>query len=132
MSLSSVMARRSCRMAGPDPVEARFPVTSFNVAVLEAWLADQGVTREQVVVQAVVSHDLFFVREMNVPKAALPALPGILDQELLHRTPFQSSDVWHAATVAGIDASEVASIRHWIIPQDRAASVPRATRTGAG
>lgn len=111
-----------CRLAGPEPVEARFPSASFNIAVLETWLADQHVTREQVVVQAVVSHDLFFVRDMNVPKAALPALPSILDQELLHRTPFLPSDVWHAATVAGIDAGDVASIRHWIIRRDRAAS----------
>ncbi|MBR0697766.1 PilN domain-containing protein [Bradyrhizobium lablabi] len=112
----------TCSMADLAPVEARFPATSFNSDVFRGWLSDRELTREQVVVQAVIPRDLFFVRDMSVPQAALAALPKILDQELLRRTPFQPIDVWHAATVVRTEADGVASIWHWIIRKDRAAS----------
>jgi general secretion pathway protein L len=68
----------------------------------------------------VIPHGLFFRRELSVPKAALGALPRILDQEVLRRTPFQLSEIWHAATDAAGGADDIASMHHWIIRRDRA------------
>jgi general secretion pathway protein L len=102
------------------PVERRFPLRRFGVAVLNAWLAENGLRREQVMVGPVIGRDLFFVRDLSVPKAALSALPKILDQEVLRRTPFQLSDIWHAAIPTAGGAAEILTMCHWIIRKDRA------------
>jgi general secretion pathway protein L len=47
-------------------------------------------------------------------------LPKILDQEVLRRTPFQLSEIWHAATEAAGGTGDIASMHHWIIRRDRA------------
>jgi general secretion pathway protein L len=47
-------------------------------------------------------------------------LPKILDQEVLRRTPFQLSDIWHAAIPAADGTSDVLAMCHWIIRKDRA------------
>ena len=89
----------ACRLASATgTAETRIPLPHFNAAALEQWLAEQGVTREQAMVEPVISRELFFLRELNVPKAAFGALPNILEQEILRRTPFQLSEIWHAAT----------------------------------
>jgi general secretion pathway protein L len=112
-----------CRLASSGaPVEARFPVGGFGTNTLTQWLADQQLTRDSVIVQPILAQELFFLRQMNVPRAALPALPKILEQELLRRTPFRPDDVWHGGTVAGDGASDPAVICHWIIRRDRAAA----------
>ena len=72
------------------------------------------------IVGPVISRDLFFLRELSVPKAALGALPKILDQEVLRRTPFQLSDIWHAASVVARRRDDVVAMCHWIIRRDRA------------
>jgi len=111
----------SCRLSCVDgPVEGRFPLHRFGPAVLNAWLADNGRSRDQVMVGPVVGRDLFFLRDLSVPKAALPALPRILEQEVLRRTPFQLSDIWQAAVPAADATGEIVSLCHWIIRKDRA------------
>ena len=110
-----------CRLiSAAGPAEMRFPFAHFSVAALEQWLAGQGVTREGTNVAPVVSHELFFLRELSVPKAAFAALPKILEQEIVRRTPFQLSDIWHAATAVGEEAGGVVPMCHWIIRRDRA------------
>jgi general secretion pathway protein L len=111
----------ACRMASPTgPVETRIPLQHFGAAALEKWLAEQGASRQQAIVEPLVSRDLFFLRELNVPRAAFGALPNILEQEILRRTPFQLSEIWHAATIAGEEANGVVAMCHWIVRRDRA------------
>ena len=71
-------------------------------------------------VAPVISRELFFLRELSVPKAAFGALPNILDQDILRRTPFQLSEIWHAATAMGQESDGVVPMCHWIIRRDRA------------
>jgi general secretion pathway protein L len=112
-----------CRLASAaGPVETRLPLSRFGAAALNAWLAECGLRREQVIVGPVIGRDLFFLRDLSVPKAALVALPKILDQEVLRRTPFQLSDIWHAAIPAADKATDVLAMCHWIIRKDRAES----------
>ena len=92
----------TCRLvSATGPAEIRIPLPLFNAAALDQWLTEQGVTREATTVAPVISRELFFLRELSVPKAAFGALPKILDQDILRRTPFQLSDIWHAATAIG-------------------------------
>jgi general secretion pathway protein L len=102
------------------PVEMRLPLHHFGAAALNAWLAEHGFKRDQVMAGAVVERDLFFLRDLSVPKAALGALQKILDQEVLRRTPFQLSDIWHAATRSTGGATDIPAMCHWIIRKDRA------------
>jgi general secretion pathway protein L len=110
-----------CRLASASgPVEARFPLRGFGAAAISAWLEKCGLSREQVRLGSVIGRDLFFLRDLSVPKAALAALPKILDQEVLRRTPFQLPDIWHAAIPAADGAGNVLAMCHWIIRKDRA------------
>ena len=111
----------TCRLtSATGPAETRIPFPHFNAAALEQWLTGQGVTREAATVAPVISRELFFLRELSVPKAAFGALPKILDQDILRRTPFQLSDIWHAATAMGQESDGVVPMCHWIIRRDRA------------
>ncbi len=113
----------ACRIASiAGPVERRFRAGQFSARMLSCWLAEGGFAREQVTVQPLIASGFFFLREMNVPKTALQALPRILDQELLRRTPFQLADVWHEGTIAGPPTGSIAAISHWIVRKDRAAA----------
>ncbi|WFU18763.1 PilN domain-containing protein [Bradyrhizobium sp. CB3481] len=110
----------TCRLkSGSGPAEIRIPVSHFNAGALEQWFTGQGVTREGTNVAPVISHELFFLRELSVPKAAIAALPKILEQDIVRRTPFQLSDIWHAATAVGEEAGGVVPMCHWIIRRDR-------------
>jgi general secretion pathway protein L len=104
-------------------VERRFPLRLFGAAALGAWLGECGLARDQVIAGLVMDRSLLFLREFALPKAALAALPKILEQEIVRRTPFQPSEIWHAATVA-VDAANLApgvmAMSHWIIRKDRA------------
>ena len=111
----------ACQLtSAAGPAEIRIPVSHFSAAALEQWLTGQGVSREAATVAPVVSRELFFLRELSVPKAAFGALPKILDQDILRRTPFQLSEIWHAATAVGQEADDVVPMCHWIIRRDRA------------
>lgn len=63
----------------------------------------------------------FLQRKMLIPKVALAALPAILAQEILHRTPFDPDQIWHAAVPQGAETIvDVVTLQHWIIRRDRA------------
>lgn len=111
----------TCRLvSAAGSAEIRTPFFHFNAAVLDQWLTGQGVTREATRVAPVIARELFFLRELSVPKAAFGALPRILDQDIVRRTPFQLSDIWHAATAVGTEADGVMPMCHWIVRRDRA------------
>jgi general secretion pathway protein L len=109
-----------CRLSAEDQVEDRFLLQGFGPAALKGWLAERGLGREQVTIAPVIPRDCFLLRHLSVPKAALSALPTILEQELARRTPFQLADVWHAAIPAANGAGNVQSFCHWIVRRDRA------------
>lgn len=110
-----------CRLtSAASTVEVRFSAVGFDAATLATWLVENGLSRDEVMVGSVLSRQLFFLRELNVPKAALDALPRILDQEVTRRTPFPLSDIWHGASVVGSGANDVMAMSHWIIRKDRA------------
>lgn len=111
----------ACRLvSAAGPTETRFALPLFNAGALDVWLAMKGVAREATTIAPLISRELFFLRELAVPKAAFGALPKILDQEIVRRTPFQPADIWHAATAAGPEADGVVPMCHWIIRRDRA------------
>lgn len=110
-----------CRLSTAlDQAEDRLALPGFGPAVLTEWLAQRELGREQVTIAPVIARDCFLLRHLSVPKAALSALPTILEQELARRTPFQLSDVWHAAIPAAEGAGGVPSFCHWIVRRDRA------------
>jgi general secretion pathway protein L len=110
-----------CRLtAATGLVEVRLPAVSFDAAALATWLVENSLTRDQVRVGPVISRQLFFLRELRVPKAALEALPRILDQEVLRRTPFPLTDIWHDACVVDDGTNDIMAMCHWIIRRDRA------------
>jgi general secretion pathway protein L len=121
-----VMVRRAdetvvCQLtSAAGVIEARLPAVGFDAAAVATWLAQQGLSRDEVRVGPVIARDLFLLRELSVPKAALGVLPKILDQEVVRRTPFQLSDIWHAASVVAGGSDDVAAMCHWIIRRDRA------------
>jgi len=121
-----VMVRRAdetviCQLtSAAGLVEARLPAAGFDAAALATWLAQQGLSRDEVIVGPVIARDLFLLRELSVPKAALGVLPRILDQEVVRRTPFQLSDIWHAASAVAGGTDDVVAMCHWIIRRDRA------------
>ncbi len=112
-----------CRLSSGDQVEDRLPLQGFGPAALNLWLAKRGLGREQATIAPVIPRDCFLLRHLSVPKAAIPALPTILEQELARRTPFQLSDVWHAAIPAADGVGNVQSFCHWIVRRDRAEAV---------
>lgn len=110
-----------CRLASAEgPVEARFPLHHFGTATLTAWLAQIGLGRKQVMVGPVIGRDLFFLRDLSIPRAVLSALPKILEQEVQRRTPFQLSDIWHAAVPTVEGTADILNMAHWIIRKDHA------------
>jgi general secretion pathway protein L len=100
--------------------ELRLPAAGFGAATLATWLGENSLSRDEVRIGPVISRELFFVRELSVPKAALVALPRILDQEVLRRTPFTLSDIWHDASAVSDSTNDIMAMCHWIIRRDRA------------
>ena len=110
-----------CRLTlAAGTAETRLPAAGFDGAALATWFARQGLIRDEVMVGPVINRDLFLQRELSVPKAALGVLPGILDQEIVGRTPFKLSEIWHAASTVAGGTNDVVALCHWIIRRDRA------------
>ena len=95
------------------------PLHSFGAAALNAWLAERDLVRTQVRLGVKIDRKLFFVRDLKLPLAAKTALPRILDQEVLRRTPFQPADILHGATARSNAGADVLSFHHWIVRKDR-------------
>jgi general secretion pathway protein L len=115
-----------CRLfSAAAPLETRIPLRDFGPAAITTWLSERGLERDKVIAGPVLDPELFFQRNLTLPKAALAALPRILEQDVIRRTPFQLADIWHAAVQAGDDVaqSNVLAMRHWIIRKDRAGTV---------
>lgn len=106
--------------SGMTTAEAPLPAIGFGAAELQMWLSQQGLSRDEVSVGPVISSDQFLLRELSVPRVALEALPRILDQEVVRRTPFALAEIWHAATPVAGAANEPVAMCHWIIRKDRA------------
>lgn len=133
VSLSSARNKQSLLMIapGPDAISCHLNLGSsvrrsqiradgFGEGGLEQWLAEAGTTRERTSVGLGFDEGLFFVRDIVLPRAALPALQRILDQELVRRTPFDPSSVWHGGTeYGGGNSADVVELRHWIVRRDR-------------
>jgi general secretion pathway protein L len=103
-----------------DPAATTIPLRSFNAPSLNAWLANRNLTRSQIRMGAKIDRKLFFVRDLKLPLAAKAALPRILDQEVLRRTPFQPDDILHSATMKTCVSADILSLHHWIVRKDRA------------
>jgi general secretion pathway protein L len=126
-SIPRLMIRRDrdlviCSVIAADtPKEMRTSLHGFGLSSLNAWLADCNLTPDKISVGVAIDRELFFVRSLSLPAAAATALPKILEQDLLRRTPFQLADIWHGATKTGGDVGEVLTMQHWILRKDRAA-----------
>ncbi|MBK3665371.1 PilN domain-containing protein [Bradyrhizobium diazoefficiens] len=102
-------------------VQQQFPAAAFGGPALLEWLDQVGLRRDQVLFGVVLAEDLFLRRDLNIPSEALASLPQILDQEVVRRTPFRLTDVWHAARpVANASRDGAVPHCHWIIARERA------------
>lgn len=103
-------------------LERQYSTAEFSASLLDDWLVKVGYRRDQVAVAAALEQDSFLRRDLRVPNEALRCLPQILNQEVLRRTPFQPSEIWHEAQpLEGEKGDGIAAVCHWIIPRDRAA-----------
>lgn len=102
-------------------VRRQFPAAAFDSSALLEWLAQLGLRRDQVLFAAVLPEDLFLRRNLNIPGEALASLPQILDQEVVRRTPFRLTEVWHAASpIPNASRDGAGPHCHWIIARERA------------
>ena len=103
-------------LAGAQAIETR--LQSADVGSISRWLDQNGLTRASVAVGLAIPRQQFLVRDLNVPSAALGALPRILEQEVLRRTPFDPSEIWYGASTRE-SVGDVRVFEHWIICKDR-------------
>src|SRR3954464_11236909 len=107
-----------CHLVAPPGVrERRFQASRLNRLQLDEWITECGCASDAVQVGLVLQSDLFFQREFRLPRSELDALNRILVQEVVHRTPFQLTDIWHGVTPDNQSNDSVAGFRHWIIPK---------------
>lgn len=110
-----------CRLVTPSGVqERRFHDGPPDGAQIDEWLAELRCDRDAVQICVALEPALFFQREFRLPRSEIGALKRILEQEIVHRTPFQPAEIWHGVTPDGQPSSGLATFRHWIIPKDRA------------
>jgi general secretion pathway protein L len=107
--------------AGSVTAEMSWPLPQVSIEVMVAWLNGHGISRDQVSLQVALEAELFLYRTMRVPRAALGSLPSIIAQDIVHRTPFEESEIWHAARPSReANATDIIEVEHWIIGRDRA------------
>jgi len=86
-----------CRLASAAlSTEVRMHVHHFGPAAICAW-SRMRTEPQQVIAGSVLDAEPVLLARLTLPKSALAALPRILEQDILRRTPFQLSDIWHAA-----------------------------------
>lgn len=109
----------ACRLAaGGRTIEKLLP--PGDTRAVAGWLSEHGLEVEDVALGLAIPRDQFFVRDLIVPKAAVGALPRIAEQDVLRRTPFELTDIWHGTTGDDAGASDVCTFSHWILRKDRA------------
>ena len=86
-------------------------------ASLAAWLAAEGLRREDVDVAVALARDDLFLRPLTVPEVALPQLDAILRQDVARRTPFAPDEIWHGGEVLA-RSGPVRGVNHWIVRRD--------------
>jgi general secretion pathway protein L len=105
--------------AGAAAADVVWPLGEVSIARIGEWLEARELSRDDVTIQVALEAETFLNRTMLVPGAALGSLTSIILQEIVHRTPFEPSDIWHAARPLG-DARDIVEVEHWIIRRDRA------------
>ncbi len=101
--------------------EATCPAAGATTAVVSGWLEAQQLSRNEVRLEVELEGELFLQRKMMIPRAALDSLPVIVAQEVVHRTPFEPAEIWHAAVPCdSTSRPEIVEVEHWIIRRDRA------------
>lgn len=101
--------------------EATWPLAGASIKHIAEWLKAQQLGREEVKIEVELEPELFLQRKMVVPRAALDSLPAIVVQDIVHRTPFDPAEIWHAAAPgASTSGPEIVDVEHWIIRRDRA------------
>jgi general secretion pathway protein L len=101
--------------------EATWPARGASIGVVSEWLKAQQLGRDEVRLEVELEPELFLQRKMVIPRAALDSLPVIVAQEVVHRTPFEPAEIWHAAVPSDSPSGpEIIEIEHWIIRRDRA------------
>jgi general secretion pathway protein L len=108
---------------GNVAAEVVWPTREVSIESVVEWLNAIQLSRDDVRIQVTVEAEIFLFRKMLVPRAALGSLQSIMVQEIVHRTPFEPEDIWHAARPASdAGGAEVVEVEHWIIRRDRARS----------
>jgi len=105
--------------AGAVSADVVWPLGEASIARIGEWLEARELARDEVTIQVALEAETFLNRKMLVPGAALGSLQSIILQEIVHRTPFEPSDIWHAARPLS-DARDIVEVEHWIIRRDRA------------
>jgi general secretion pathway protein L len=107
----------------PVAAEVVWPAQDVSIASILAWLKARELPRDEVAIRVALEAETFLSRKMLVPAAALGSLQSIIAQEIVHRTPFEPADIWHAARPLADVRGNVVEVEHWIIRRDRACAV---------
>ena len=106
---------------GPDTVDVVWPARDVSIARIGEWLKAYELSRDDVTIQVALEAETFLNRKMLVPAPALGSLKSIILQDIVHRTPFELAEIWHAARpVSDARGGDVIEVEHWIIRRDRA------------
>jgi general secretion pathway protein L len=107
--------------AGTAAADVVWPLGEVSIARIGEWLKAREFSRDEVTIQVALETETFLNRKMLVPGAALGSLTSIILQEIVHRTPFDPSEIWHAARpLADARGGDIVEVEHWIIRRDRA------------
>ncbi|RYB04092.1 PilN domain-containing protein [Lichenibacterium ramalinae] len=105
------------RVAGTGVTPLDFGPAGFTLAGLAAWLAAQGLARDDIRLAVALPRDEVLLRTLTLPESALPRLDALLEQEVLRRTPFAPEEIWHGGEVLP-GSGPVRTVRHWIARRD--------------
>jgi general secretion pathway protein L len=112
---------------GPVTADVVWPVREVSIESIGEWLQARELSRDVVPIRVAVEADTFLNRKMLVPAAALSSLKSITLQEIVHRTPFEPAEIWHAGRpVTDARGGEIIEVEHWIIRRDRASAALQA------
>ena len=117
-----ILARAGSRWSGvaigirsPGPVD--LGPDGAAPAGLAAWLAAEGLRREDVDLAVALARDDLFLRTLTVPDVALPQLDAILRQDVARRTPVAPDEIRHGGEVL-TRSGALRGVNHWIVRRD--------------